>query len=121
MGELVRVPNKNQRLFFLSTLGFPMPALAHGESVLLLPIGQAAALVFVALVLAVVGRLIGYSTAVSAFLCALVVSVLVWFLPGSVFSPVAKSDWVIFAAGFVPPMIVAAVVAVLARRTRPGT
>ena len=89
-------------------------AYAHGEQIIFMPIGQVMALVLVAMIAVWAVRGIGARVAVVA--CAVGVGVLPWILPNAylpwwALGTVEAS----FLTGLLPPVVIAMVVAWLAR------
>jgi len=89
----------------------PSVAHAHGEQILLLPLGQLITLVAVGYI--AIRKIVGGAAALLTFSAALLVAVATWALPGS---SLALTDTEIFLLGLLPPMAAAILVAVAFRR-----
>ncbi|MBD9470892.1 hypothetical protein [Pseudoxanthomonas sp. PXM01] len=107
----------------LSPIGLaviPDAALAHGEEVLLFPFGTLVAVAVIAMV--AFALRIHWHVRVLAWLAAVAASFPLWFVPGRLLpAPLRSTDAGIFATGFLPSLIVAAVVVWLFRRRKSPT
>lgn len=114
--------SKSSRLVLSLLVCYPVLALAHGEEVLLFPVGTLLALV----VLFVICHLLSsrWPVRLLTISLAFVVSLPFWYLPGDALPNVARySGWGNFAVGFVPSLLVGALVIWLFHRllrTRDG-
>ena len=89
----------------LSMLLLASPALAHGEEILLVPIGQLVSLVALTVVVFVV-RSISLPRRILGLILALVVCISVWCGLGDFFFPpvFGSSTWGLFLSGLLPPL-----------------
>ena len=104
------MPRKPAR-WSLATLAFvPGVALAHGEGVLLFPLGTLAALA--AILLLAFWRSSRPFVAMAAVLAGLAVSIPFWFVPGTFFPAALRyTGWGYFLVGFLPSFATGALVA----------
>lgn len=108
------------RLWSIGLAAIPDVALAHGEEVLLFPLGTLVAIAVIAVV--ALALRIHWHVRVLAGLAAVAASFPLWFVPGRLLpAPLRYTDAGIFATGFLPSLIVAAVVVWLLRRRKSPT
>jgi hypothetical protein len=114
----------NRVLVAAALLAAAGPATAHGWQVALMPVGNLVALVVV-VVLAIRVK-VDWVSRVAAVLMAVLMAVVVWLLPNSVWHGyvpywVNFSAFTMFVVGFVPPVTVAGLLLYWRRRARQRT
>jgi len=103
----------------LALLAFvPNLALAHGENVLLFPVGTLAAVA--AILLASFARRARWTVRVFAGAMAFAASIPLWFVPSNFFpSALRYTGWGNFVVGFLPSLIIGGLALWLLRRRGP--
>ncbi len=112
--------NARQLTFML--LVFSAPAYAHGEEVLLFPIGQIVGLVIILLLTKNQLRSISGAVRWAGWLVALVSCIPLWFVPGNFMPDLLRhTGWGNFISGLFPPLFIGGVVCYVVWRMKSTT